>query len=111
MISTKNRIFAFIVLLLGFLALSMGIKAQNVVRKGNMFIAQEDTTYHGPDAMPTTYTYKDSTGVYPVYISKNGKAFIKKVSKKTGRVYPKYLPKVTEQINKEKNGTSSKTTN
>lgn len=105
MIKTSHRVLAFIVLLLGLLAVSHGLKAQNVVREGNMFIAQPDTTYRGPDAMPTNFTYKDSTGVYPVYLSKNGKAFIKKVSKRTGRVYPKYLPKITALINKEKHGT------
>ena len=50
----------------------------------------------------TDYTYTDSkSNVYPVYLSASGKAFIKKVSKKTGKEYKQYIPEIGKQINPE----------
>jgi len=46
----------------------------------------------------TTFTYKDKTGVYPVWLSKTGKAFIWK-TKKTGEKYRKYIPEIGRKIN------------
>ena len=60
---------------------SMGMNAQ-VVRKGNTFIEQDTKTQ---------YLYTDSKGITDtVYLSKNGSAFVWKVSKKTGKKYRKY---------------------
>jgi len=39
--------------------------------------------------------------VYPIYLSSTGKAFIKKVSKKTGKEYKQYIPEIGKQINPE----------
>lgn len=65
--------------------------AQNVVRKGNVFIEQPDTTKKS-NAQKTEYTYQDKDGnKYTIYVSKNGKYFIVKKSKKTGNEYRKYL--------------------
>jgi hypothetical protein len=42
----------------------------------------------------TDFTYIDKDGkVYPVWISKNKKFYVKKISKKTGKEYKHYLPK------------------
>ena len=82
---------------------STPIFAQDVKREGTMFV-QQDTkkAVIGKNDTKTEYTYKAKDGkVYPIYLSKNGKAFIVRVSKK-GNEYRQYLPKVTEQINKEK---------
>ncbi len=100
----KSRALAWIVLLLGFIAIINGnIKAQNVIRKGNTFVEQKSDSTKKSGATKTDYLYTDARGITDtVYISSTGKAFIWKVSKKTGKVYRKYLPKVTEQLNKEK---------
>lgn len=80
---------------------SMGMNAQ-VVRKGNTFIEQKSDSSRG-NATKTQYLYTDSKGVTDtVYLSKNGSAFVWKVSKKTGKKYRKYLPAVTEQLGTKK---------
>lgn len=98
----KQRILAWIVLLLGFIAIANGnIKAQNVIRKGNTFVEQKSDSARG-GATKTQYLYTDKKGrTDTVYISSTGKAFVWKVSK-NGNRYRKYLPKITEQLNKEK---------
>lgn len=94
----KERIFAWIVLMLGFLAISSGVIAQNVVRKGQTFYAVNDSV---KGDTKTEYFYVDSKGKkYSIYISRRGKAYIKCISQKTGKEYKRYLPKVTEQLKK-----------
>lgn len=101
MVNKSSRIFGLIVLILGFIALSMGMKAQNVVRNGKTFTEQSDSAKS--KGTKTDYLYTDKNGVTDtIYLSKNGNAFIWKVSKKTGKRYPKYLPKVTEQLGTKK---------
>ena len=83
-------------------SLNVGVQAQSVVRSGNTF-TQVSNNKGGKSSGKETkiqYTYKDSKGnVYPVYLSASGKAFIKKVSKKTGKEYKQYLPEIGKQIN------------
>ena len=82
-------------------SLNMGIQAQSVQRQGNTFTQVSNKKSAGKETK-TQYTYKDSKGVeYPVYLSSTGKAFIKKVSKKTGKEYKQYVPEVGKQINPE----------
>lgn len=51
----------------------------------------------------TQYVFKAKDGKeYPIYISKQGKAFIWRVSKKTGKQYKQYLPEVTKQLQTQK---------
>ena len=77
-----------------------GASAQSIKREGNVFIEQRDTTYKN-NGTKTAYTYKEKDGKeYPIFLSKNGKAYIVKTSKKTGKQYPKYLPEVTKQLSK-----------
>ena len=65
------------------------INAQNIVRKGNVFIEQTDSTRS--HAQKTKYIYQDKNGdKYTIYVSKNGKYFIVKKSKKSGKEYRKY---------------------
>lgn len=81
--------------------INMGISAQSVTRQGNTFTQVSNKgEKSGGKETKTEYTYKDSKGnVYPVYLSSTGKAFIKKVSKKTGKEYKQYIPEIGKQIN------------
>jgi hypothetical protein len=93
-----SRTIAIVVLVAWFLGAFIGAKAQNVVRKGNVFeqVEKKDS------AIKTSFVYKDKNGVsYPIYLSSKGKAYIICKSKKTGKTYKRYLPKVTEQLKKE----------
>lgn len=81
-----------------------GVLAQDnkptIERKGNTFI-QKSSRGSG-QVTKTNYIYEDSKGQRDtIYISSTGKAFVFKVSKKTGNVYKKYLPEVTAQLQKE----------
>lgn len=84
-------------------SLSLGVRAQSVVRDGNTFtqVSNKGGKSEGKETK-TEYTYKDSKGnIYPVFLSSTGKAFIKKVSKKTGKEYKQYVPEIGKQINPE----------
>jgi hypothetical protein len=81
------------------IAFSLVTNAQSVNRQGNTF-TQVTNKKSTSKETKTQYTYKDSKGVvYPIYLSSTGKAFIKKVSKKTGKEYKQYLPEIGKQIN------------
>lgn len=81
------------------IAFSLVTNAQSVNRQGNNF-TQVTNKKSASKETKTQYTYKDSKGVvYPIYLSSTGKAFIKKVSKKTGKEYKQYLPEIGKQIN------------
>lgn len=99
MFPTKDRILAIIVLILGFFMLySTKHQAQNVVKQGNTFV---QTTVG--DSIATQYYYQDTQGYkYPIFLSSKGKAYCWVRSKKSGKMYRKYLPKITELIKKEK---------
>lgn len=86
-------------ILIAALCLTMTTAAQKVERKGNNFV-QVKSVSAGKDSL-TIYTYEVSGKKYPIHLSKNGKAFIIRVSKKTGKEYKQYLPQVTEQLNKK----------
>lgn len=95
----KKIIIAAIMLL----SWNVGVQAQSVERKGNNFtqVSNKGGKSSGKETK-TQYTYTDSKGnVYPVFLSSTGKAFIKKISKKTGKEYKQYLPDVGKQINPE----------
>lgn len=94
-----------IALYLAYLAfLCAGIaKAQNVKRVGNTFV--QDSTSHRfakKNVTLTKYYYQASDGTkYPIYMSESGKCFIIKTSKKTGKEYKQYLPKITKELQNE----------
>ena len=81
--------------------LSMPGSAQNVTRKGNVFIQDSSKSPIKKDsATLTKYFYVASDGVkYPIYMSSTGKCFIIRTSAKTGKQYKQYLPEVTKQLN------------
>jgi len=76
--------------------------AQDIQRQGNTFVVTKSST-SANNAKKTPFTWQDSKGnKYPIYISKNGACFVKKVSKKTGKEYKQYLGKeISAQISKE----------
>ena len=84
-------------------SLNMGIQAQSVQKQGNNFTQVSNKGgKSGGKETKTQYTYTDSKGVvYPVWLSSTGKAFIKRVSKKTGKEYKQYVPEIGKQINPE----------
>lgn len=83
------------------MSLSLGVQAQNVERKGNTFTQVTNKKSSGKE-VKTQYTYTDSKGnTYPIYLSSTGKAFILKVSKKSGKEYKQYMPEIGKQINPE----------
>lgn len=95
-----TRVLGIIVLVLGLLAISNGLRGQNVVLKGKTFVQQSTTTV---DSIATGYYYQDTEGVkHPIFLSSKGKAYCWLKSKKTGKMYKRYLPKITEQLNSQK---------
>lgn len=98
MIPKSHRIVAIIVLLLGFLVLTLKTQAQNVKLEGNTFVQQVVQR----DSTATGFYYQDRDGVkYPVFLSSRGKAYCWMKSKKSGKMYKRYLPKITEELNKK----------
>lgn len=86
----------FIIALLIF---SISSWAQSVQRQGKVFVAQRDTMFVNTGT-PTEYEYQERDGKkYTIYLSKNKKAYIVRISR-NGRRYKKYLPDVTKEINK-----------
>lgn len=77
----------------------------NVERNGKNFVATktEKAKTASSSATKTEYSYTDTDGkTYEIWLSKNGRAYIKRVSAKTGKAYNKYLPEdVSRQICKE----------
>ena len=91
----KKIIIAAVMLL----SWNVGVQAQSVQKQGNNFTQVSNKKPSGKE-IKTQYTYTDSKGVvYPVWLSSTGKAFIKKVSKKTGKEYKQYVPEIGKQIN------------
>ena len=93
-----KKLFIVAIMLLSW---NMGIQAQSVQKQGNNFTQVSNKGgKSGGKETKTQYTYTDSKGVvYPVWLSSTGKAFIKKVSKKTGKEYKQYVPEIGKQIN------------
>lgn len=80
-------------------------EAQNCVLKGKTFeqVDSPKTSKQKDMGTKTPYTFKAKDGKeYPIYVSKQGKAFIWRVSKKTGKQYKQYLPEVTKELQKKK---------
>ena len=97
----STRILAIIVLILGFFVLSQHTQAQNVVRNGKVFV-QSSTS---GDSTKTDYEYQDRDGnKYTIYLSNKGKAYVWMKSKKTGKLYKRYLPKITQMLKEADNG-------
>ena len=71
--------------------------AQDYTQNGTTFV--ENKQKAKGSSIETKYTWEDTKGIkYPIHLSKNGRAFIKVTSKKTGNQYNKYLD---EEISKK----------
>ena len=97
---TSSRVLGIIVLLLGLIAITSGMYGQKVSKHGKTFIEEPHDSTRGV-ATKTEYFSIDAQGVRDtIWISSKGKAFVWKVSKKTGKKYRKYLPEITKQLKK-----------
>lgn len=80
--------------------LGSAVYAQDVVRNGNTF-TQTSKKKAKEAFMTTPYTYVAADGTkYPIYISGQGRYFIIRKSKKTGKEYRQYLPEIQKQLSK-----------
>lgn len=79
-------------LILLMLSISVLSYAQKYKREGNTFIVVKSTKSKS-SSKETKFTIRDTDGkTYKVYVSKNGKTYINKISKKSNKIYRKYIP-------------------
>lgn len=80
------------ILLFILLFFCININAQEYKREGNTFVVVKSAKKSKSSSKETKFTVKDTDGkTYKVYVSKNGKTYINKVSKKSGKTYRKYV--------------------
>lgn len=101
----KNILIALVIFIMCYITLFLAatcqsVRAQNVVKKGKTFVEVKSDTTKKESAKETDYLFVDKSDgkVYNVFVSKNGKAFIKKTSKKSERKYRRYLPEITKLL-------------
>lgn len=90
----KKFLIVLVVLIIG----AVGQIEAKIVRNGNTFSTEQTS-----QDIQTYLMWQDKDGiVYPIYITKSGSCYVKRISKKTGKEYKYYLPKeVQEQVRKE----------
>ena len=96
----------FITLIITIFCAFTTVSAQNYTQKGTTFIENtSNSTSKRGKSIETKYTWQDKEGKsHKIYLSKNGKAFVKVTSKKTGNKYNKYLDeKIALKLSKEYN--------
>ena len=83
----------FITLIIAIFCTFTTVSAQNYTQKGTTFIENtSNSTSKRGKSIETKYTWQDKEGKsHKIYLSKNGRAFVKVTSKKTGNEYNKYL--------------------
>lgn len=75
--------------------------SQDYKRDGKVFTKAQTEKVATPD-VESGFTWEDKGVSYPIYVSKTGSCYIKKVSKKTGKEYKQYLGKeISAEICKE----------
>ena len=80
-----------------FVALCMNLTSvAEVKREGNTFKVEKVSSVNQDTQTPYTWETKDGQS-YPIFITKKGSCYIKRVSKKD-KEYKQYLPKETQQI-------------
>ena len=80
--------------------------AQNCIQKGTTFIENTSNSISKRGkSIETKYTWQDKEEkLHKIYLSKNGRAFVKVTSKKTGNEYNKYLnEKISIKLSNEYN--------
>ena len=96
----------FIILIITIFCAFTTVSAQNYTQKGTTFIENtSNSTSKRGKSIETKYTWQDKEGKsHKIYLSKNGKAFVKVTSKKTGNEYNKYLDEeISIKLSKEYN--------
>ena len=96
----------FITLIITIFCAFTTVSAQNYTQKGTTFIENtSNSTIKRGKSIETKYTWQDKEGkLHKIYLSKNGRAFVKVTSKKTGNEYNKYLDKkIALKLSKEYN--------
>ena len=69
-------------------------EAHEVVKNGNTFEVVKTSSQD----VQTYLNWKDKDGiVYPIYITKKGACYVKRISKKIGKEYKYYLPKEVQE--------------
>jgi len=85
--------FIFALFLIIFCLMADNLMAQKRIvqdDKGNYIEVKDEREKETPK--PTGKTYQTSKGdVFPIYVSKNGKYFIVRTSKESGKEYKQYL--------------------
>ena len=83
----------FITLIIAIFCTFTTVSAQNYTQNGTTFIENtSNSTSKRGKSIETKYTWQDKEGkLHKIYLSKNGRAFVKVTSKKTGNEYNKYL--------------------
>ena len=97
---------ALITLIIAIFCTFMTVSAQNYTQKGTTFIENTlNSTSKRGKSIETKYTWQDKKGKsHKIYLSKNGRAFIKVTSKKTSNEYNKYLnEEISIKLSKEYN--------
>lgn len=96
----------FITLIITIFCAFTTVSAQNYTQKGTTFIENtSNSTSKRGKSIETKYTWQDKEGkTHKIYLSKNGRAFVKVTSKKTGNEYNKYLDEeIALKLSKEYN--------
>ena len=96
----------FITLIITIFCAFTTVSAQNYTQKGTTFIENtSNSTLKRGKSIETKYTWQDKEGKsHKIYLSKNGRAFVKVTSKKTGNEYNKYLDEeIALKLSKEYN--------
>ena len=96
----------FITLIIAIFCTFTTVSAQNYTQKGTTFIENtSNSTSKRGKAIETKYTWQDKEDKsHKIYLSKNGRAFVKVTSKKTGNEYNKYLDEeISIKLSKEYN--------
>lgn len=96
----------FITLIIAIFCTFTTVSAQNYTQKGTTFIENtSNSTSKRGKAIETKYTWQDKEGKsHKIYLSKNGRAFVKVTSKKTSNKYNKYLDEeIAIKLSKEYN--------
>ena len=96
----------FITLIIAIFCAFTTVSAQNYTQKGTVFVENtSNSTSKRGKAIETKYTWQDKESKsHKIYLSKNGRAFVKVTSKKTGNKYNKYLDEeIALKLSKEYN--------
>ena len=96
----------FITLIIALFCTFTTVSAQKYTQNGTTFIENtSNSASKRGQSIETKYTWQDKEGkLHKIYLSKNGRAFVKVTSKKTDNEYNKYLDEeISIKLSKEYN--------